>query len=71
MATTLASSPEIRTLGNLLEHLGGVSADRVRYFPLPGTATVEDVAEIHDREGRTCELIDGVLVQKRMGGTNR
>jgi Uma2 family endonuclease len=67
MATTLASSPEIRTLGNLLDRLGGVSADRVRYFPLPGTATVADVAEIHDREGRTCELIDGVLVEKRTG----
>ena len=67
MTTTLASSPEIRTLGNLLDRLGGVSADRVRYFPLPATATVADVAEIHDREGRSCELIDGVLVEKRTG----
>jgi Uma2 family endonuclease len=67
MATALVSSPEIRTLGNLLDRLGGVSADRVRYFPLPGTATVADVAQIHDREGRTCELIDGVLVEKKMG----
>jgi Uma2 family endonuclease len=67
MANLLVSSPEIPTLGKLLDRLGGISADRVRYFPLPGTATVADVAEIHDREGRTCELIDGVLVEKQMG----
>jgi Uma2 family endonuclease len=67
MTSPLISSPEIPTLGKLLDHLGGVPAERVRYFPLPGTATVADVAEIHDREGRTCELIDGVLVEKQMG----
>jgi len=67
MCTPLVSSPEIPTLGKLLDRLGGISADRVRYFPLPGTATVADVAEIHDREGRTCELIDGALVQKATG----
>jgi Uma2 family endonuclease len=67
MSTLLVSSPEIPTLGALLEKLGGVSADRVRYFPLPGTATVDDVEAIHAREKITCELIDGVLVEKRMG----
>ena len=33
----------------------------------PGTATVDDVTAIHDRENRLCELVDGVLVEKVMG----
>jgi Uma2 family endonuclease len=67
MATQLASSPEIPTLGALLTRLGDVPADRVRYYPLPGTASVGDVVQIYDREGRLCELIEGVLVEKAMG----
>jgi Uma2 family endonuclease len=67
MTTPLVSSPEIPTLGNLLDRLGGVPAERVRYYPLPGTATVADVIDIHDRERRLCELVDGVLVEKPMG----
>ena len=67
MASLLTSSPEIPTLDDLLKRLGGVPADRVRYYPLPGTATVADVIEIHERERRLCELVDGVLVEKAMG----
>ena len=67
MSTLLTSSPSIPTLGDLLERLGGVPAERVRYFPLPGTATVADVVEIRDRERRLCELVGGVLVQKPIG----
>ncbi|MBV8781146.1 MAG: hypothetical protein JO353_07085, partial [Phycisphaerae bacterium] len=67
MGKLLVSSPEIPTLGDLLDRLGGIPAERVRYFPLPGTATVNDVIEIHDREKRLCELVDGVLVEKPVG----
>jgi hypothetical protein len=67
MSSLLKSSPDIPTLADLLDRLGGVSADRVRYYPLPGTATVADVIEIHAREKRLCELVDGVLVEKPMG----
>jgi Uma2 family endonuclease len=67
MATLLTSSPSIPTLGDLLERLGGVPAERVRYYPLPGTATVADVIEIHAREKKLCELVDGVLVEKPVG----
>jgi Uma2 family endonuclease len=56
-----------RTVADLLEHLGGISAGRVRFQPVPGTATERDVIEIHDRENRLCELVDGVLVEKVMG----
>ena len=34
---------------------------------MPGTATERDVVEVHDRENRLCELVDGVLVEKVMG----
>ena len=34
---------------------------------MPGTATERDVIEVHDRENRLCELVDGTLVEKVMG----
>jgi hypothetical protein len=57
----------IDTLADLLEHLGGIHPNRVRFRPAPGTATEKDVLAIHDREGRLHELVDGVLVEKAMG----
>jgi Uma2 family endonuclease len=57
----------IETLADLLEHLGGVSANRVRFPPALGTATEKDILEIHDRDRRLYELIEGVLVEKAMG----
>jgi len=66
MATSVASSSEILTLADLLERLG-VPAERVRWHPLPGTATKEDVVALDDHEDRLCELVDGVLVEKPMG----
>jgi Uma2 family endonuclease len=65
--TLLISSPTIPTLGDLLDRLGGIPAERVRYFPLPGTATEQDVIDIEAHEDRLCELVDGVLVEKPMG----
>ena len=67
--TTLADSPVVsryRTIADLLEQLGGVSPARVRFQPLPGTATVHDVVAVHDADNRLCELVDGVLVEKVM-----
>jgi len=67
MPTLLNSSPEIPTIGELLNRLGGVPAERVRYYPLPGTATERDVLDIEAREHVHCELVDGVLVEKPVG----
>jgi Uma2 family endonuclease len=67
MTTLLTSSPEIRTLGDLLARLGDVPAHRVRFSPLPGQATEADVVAIDAHEDRLCELIDGVLVEKAYG----
>jgi Uma2 family endonuclease len=35
--------------------------------PFPGSATERDVIDVHDRENRLCELVDGALVEKVMG----
>jgi Uma2 family endonuclease len=57
----------IETVANLLEQLGGISADRVRIKPPPGTATEADLIAAALRDGRPCELVDGVLAEKAMG----
>ena len=67
MTSVIAVPATLNTVGELLQHLGGVPADRVRLHPAPGSATEKDVLEIHAREKRLCELVDGVLVEKPMG----
>jgi Uma2 family endonuclease len=66
MIVTL-ESPPINTLADLLDSLGGIPADRVRFNPKPGEATEQDAIEAEHRFGRLCELIDGTLVEKAMG----
>jgi Uma2 family endonuclease len=55
------------TVADLLAHVGPIPLRRIRHDPAPGTATEEDVVQIHDREKRLYELVDGVLVEKVMG----
>jgi Uma2 family endonuclease len=62
---TISSS--IETLADLLDRLGGIPLERIRFRPFPGTATVQDVIDIQRREGKLCELVDGVLLEKVMG----
>ena len=64
--STVTDRP-IRTLADLLDRLGRVPLERIRFHPPPGTATERDVLEIAAREDRLCELVDGVLVEKPMG----
>ena len=52
---------------DLLERLGGIPASRVRFNPLPGTATERDVIALDAHDDRLCELVDGGLVEKAMG----
>jgi Uma2 family endonuclease len=54
------------TLADLQKHLGGVALERIRLYPPPGLATVEDALWLEDHEDRLCELVDGVLVEKVM-----
>jgi|SRR5579872_1761212 len=66
MASVLERKREL-TLAELLERFGPMPATRVRFDVRPGTATAKDVLEIHRREKRLCELVDGVLVEKPIG----
>jgi Uma2 family endonuclease len=72
--TTVATLPPpsgpapapIETLADLMERLGHVPLERVRFHPYPGTAVEQDVLEAEGK-GLLCELVDGVLVEKAMG----
>jgi Uma2 family endonuclease len=55
------------TLADLHAHLGGIPLERIRLYPPPGTATKREMEAIRARTDRTCELIDGVLVEKVVG----
>jgi Uma2 family endonuclease len=57
----------IKTLADLLDRLGGVGLERIRFQPFPGTATVQDVIDIEQKEDKLCELVHGVLVEKTVG----
>jgi Uma2 family endonuclease len=57
----------VSTLAELMGRLGDVPLDRVQMRPAPGTATIQDVIVAQQREGRLCELVDGVLVEKAVG----
>jgi Uma2 family endonuclease len=52
------------SFAELHRRLGGIPLERIRARPAPGTATEKDLLKPH---GPTCELIDGVLVEKPMG----
>lgn len=67
MATATPPNPGVDTMAGLLARLGDIPPDRVLMTPTPGTATEQDVIDIHGRQNRLCELIDGVLVEKAMG----
>lgn len=55
-----------QTIADLLHRLGDVPAERVVAWPLPGTATEDDLLEFLARD-RVCELVDGTLVEKPVG----
>jgi Uma2 family endonuclease len=67
MTSALSPAVSLETLADLLEHLGGIAPERVRLHPAPGMATEDDLLSVHDHQGRLCELVDGVLVEKAMG----
>lgn len=66
MATILRSQP-LTTVADLLNGLGGISPRRVRFTPIPGTATEKDLLAAANCEGRLFELVDGTLVEKAVG----
>jgi hypothetical protein len=67
MSLAEISSSQIESLADLLDRLGRVPPERIRYRPPLGTATEQDVLEAHAGVKRLCELVDGVLVEKAIG----
>lgn len=67
MASAQQTADPIQTLADLIERLGGVPLDRIRVRPALGTATIHHLLDVREREGRLCELVEGVLVEKTMG----
>jgi Uma2 family endonuclease len=69
MATAQPTAPALSdwTVADLAARFGPISHRRIRQDPAPGRATEQDVIDIHDREKRLYELVDGVLVEKAMG----
>lgn len=67
MAIAEQLSTGVWTAVDLVEHFGPIPLNRVRTDPPPGSATEQDVIEIHDRENRLCELLDGTLLEKTTG----
>jgi Uma2 family endonuclease len=55
------------TAVDLVDRFGAIPLHRVRTTPPPGEATERDVIEIHDREDRLFELVDGTLLEKTVG----
>jgi len=54
-------------VADLLRRLGDIPPERVRMSPLPGQATEADVLAVGAHEDRSCELVEGTLVEKAMG----
>lgn len=68
MVTATAIEPRHDTVADLLHALGDIAPERVRTVPPMGTATEADLL----RAGKPiCELIDGTLVEKERGRSNR
>ena len=61
---------EIETMAELMElveRLGDIPPHRVLLKPTPGEATEADLLHRISRTNKTCELVEGTLVEKAMG----
>jgi Uma2 family endonuclease len=59
---------QAETLADLLDRLGNIPLERIRFGSTFGSATEEDVIRLLDGgDKHICELIDGILVEKPMG----
>src|ERR1700733_1495338 len=61
MAVTFENAAE------LVQRLGNIPLERIRFTPPPGTATMRDLRAAMSRSDRLYELVDGTLVEKAMG----
>src|SRR5207244_1169342 len=52
------------TSEQLRRYFDMIPAERILLDPPPGTATEDDLVRHNENRGPTCELVDGVLVEK-------
>ncbi len=65
--TAKATVRKYETVADVQDRVGDVPVHRIRLFPAPGTATEADLLDIAVTGGRSCELVDGILVERPMG----
>jgi len=68
MVVKAPSLLDIKSIADLHEQLGYVPLDRIRLFPSPGTATMDDLIRTQNDSLRRCELVDGSIVEKEPMG---
>jgi Uma2 family endonuclease len=56
-----------KTFADVVEGLGDIPLNRIRFDIKPGKATTKDLLKVHNRDGFLFELVDGLLVEKAMG----
>jgi Uma2 family endonuclease len=61
------TKPKFSTIADVQARLGNIPEARILSFPSPGTATLRDLLNAEITNGRLCELVDGILVEKAMG----
>jgi hypothetical protein len=71
MATGTHVLNEEWTVAGLLACFGPISHRQIRQEPPPGQSTEQDVLEIHGREKRLCERVDGVMRRRSAGFRSR
>src|SRR4051812_30464578 len=66
MSTAIEADAAVltETMADLVHRLGDIPLERIRLHPSPGTATEDDLLAACKP---SCELVDGVLVEKAMG----
>jgi Uma2 family endonuclease len=67
MSQATIAPPRAQTMADWWKGLGKVPLERIGFDPRPGTATVDDVVRIEDKENRLYELVDATLVEKTVG----
>lgn len=69
MSPDIATQPKTKfpTFADVQERLGHIPEARIRSYPAPGTATVQDLLDGSITGDRLHELVDGILVEKAMG----
>ncbi len=71
MSLTAQDSPVVWTAVDLVERLGAIPLESRGHQSFARFGDEHDVIEIHDLENRLYELLDGTLLRRRWGVSNR